>query len=255
MATGRTVGSKYTRVYIDGYDMSGYARSVGQLSWGFNQNEIITLADSVKGALPGQCSISIGGVNAVMDNTASSGLHAVLASASDAVRDVMVPLGIRAAPAVGDPVFCAQVDQKSYRANVAEGVLTVNLDLGSWDERADTIAYPIPWGFLIHAPGAEPVANTSGTANHSVTAATAKGGFMMYHVFGGSTGTVTVKLQDSTGGAWSDLLTSGVLTQDTPKSGVVALGDTDGVNEDLRWQLTFGTATTCNFALAFVRGY
>ena len=255
MATGRTVGSEYSRIYIDGYDMSGYARSIGNLSWGFKPNATLTLTDSITGALPGQGDISIGVVNSVMDNSTGSGFHVVFEDASDAVRNVMVPLGIRAAPVAGDPTFCAQVAQNAYKASVAEGVLTASMELGSWDERADTIAYPIPWGYLIHAPGAETVANTSGTANHSITAATAKGGFMMYHVFGGSTGTVTVKVQDSTGGAWSDLLSSGVLTQDTPKSGVVVLTSTGAVNEDLRWQLAFGTATTANFALAFVRGY
>lgn len=254
MATGRTVGSKYTRIYMDGYDMSGYIRSVGHLSWGFRANDIVTLADSITGALPGQCDISVGTINAVLDNT-TSGFHNTFEDASDAVRDVMVPLGIRAAPAAGDPAFCAQVAQNSYKSNLSDGVLTVSVDLGSWDNRADTIAYPIPWGYLIHAPNGEIIANTSGSANHSVTAATAAGGYMMYQVFGGNTGTVTVKLQDSTGGAWSDLLTSGELTQDTPQSGIVALGLTDTVNEDLRWQLAFGTATECNFALAFVRGY
>ena len=65
MATGRTVGSKYTRVYVDGYDMSGYTRSVGELAHGFNAGDIAALDDSVVGALPGQANISIGDINQV----------------------------------------------------------------------------------------------------------------------------------------------------------------------------------------------
>ena len=255
MAAGRTVGQKFTRVYIDGYDMSGYTRSVGNLEWGFSENAVATLTDEVTGAFPGQGNIAIGDVNAVMDNTATSGFHELFKSASDAVRDVMVAIGIRAAPVEGDPVFCAQVAQNAYTTNVADEVITVNMELGSWDERADTKAYPYPWGNLIHANGAETAVN-AGAADHSASAATTKGGFMMYHVFPGSTGTCTFKIQDSTGGAFSDLVSSGVLTQvaATGQSGVVALGSTGTVNQDLRWQIVLGTATTATFALAFVRG-
>ena len=100
MATGRTV-NKYVRAYVDGYDMSGYAVSVGSLNYGYDQNDIIALSDAVIGALPGKGSISIGNINGIMDNTATSGMHVLFSSASDAVRDVMIPVGIRAVPASG----------------------------------------------------------------------------------------------------------------------------------------------------------
>lgn len=256
MATGRTVGSRFTRAYVDGYDMSGYARSVGSLDWGFTHNDIATLTDAVTGAFPGQCTIAIGDINGVMaTSTGSDAMHDVFKSASDAVRDVMIPLGIRAAPASGDPVFCAQVSQNAYVADVADEVLTVNMDLGSVDERAGSTGnYAIPWGFVIHAKGAETTPN-SGTADHTYGSQTLRGGYMMYQLFGTSTGTVTLKIQDSTGGAYSDLVTSGVLTQtSTGQSGIVALGSTGTVDSALRFQVALGTATTSTFALAFVRG-
>lgn len=254
MATGRTVGSRFTRAYVDGYDMSGYARSVGELSWGFTPNEGAVLDDAVIGAYPGQCTISIGDINGVMDNRAD-GMHDEFASASDAVRDVMIPIGIRAAPADGDPVFCAQVAQNAYQASVADEMLTVNMDLGSWDERAgSTGSYPIPWGYVIHAKGAETGVN-AGSAGTTGGGQTTGGGFMMYQLFGASTGTITLKIEDSTGGAWSELVSSGVLTQtSTGQSGIVALAEGGTVDTDLRWQLVLGTATTTTFALAFVRG-
>jgi len=140
MATGRTVGTKYTRIYVDGYDMSGYTRSVGALTHGFDHNDVIALDDAITGAYPGQCTIGVGDINGILDNTANVGMHAKF-TGSDAVRDVMVALGIRAAPAEGDPVFCAQVSQNSYQANVEDGVMPVNMSLGSWDERGDTKAY------------------------------------------------------------------------------------------------------------------
>ena len=256
MATGRTVGSKYTRAYVDGHDLSGYVVSVGNLEYGFEPNEIITLSDSVKGAYPGQCNIAIGDINAVLDTTAVSGFHTVLKSASDAVRDVTIPIGIRAAPVNGDPAFCAQVSQNAYQAVVEDGITTVNLDLGSWDERGDTKAYPYAWGNMIHVNGAETAANTSTGELISGEGQTTAGGYMMWHCFPGSTGTVTLSIDDSTGGAFSSLVSTAQLTQvaTTAQSGIVALATTATVDTDLRWQIALGTASTTTFALAFVRG-
>lgn len=254
MATGRTVGSKFTRVYVDGYDLSGYSRSVGNLDWGFDQEVFAALSDSVTGALPGQCTIAVGDINGIMDNTAD-GLHDEFSDASDAVRDVMIPLGIRAVPASGDPVFCAQVSQNAYSGDVSGDTLTMNLDLGSQDARAgSTGSYDIPWGRVIHASGAVMAVNT-GTADYTHGSQTTAGGYMMYQLFGASTGTVTLKIQDSTGGAYSDLVSSGVLTQtSTGQSGIVALAPTTTVDSALRWQIVLGTAVSATFALAFVRG-
>ena len=263
MAKGRTVGSKYIRAYVDGYDLSGYTRTVGQLGFSFDQNEIITLTDAVKGAYPGQCTISVGDINAVLDNTTGGlGMHEIFKSSSDAVRDVMIPIGIRAAPAASDPVFCAQVSQNAYQMNdPGEGVVTVTMDLGSQDVRRDasTGDYWLPWGNMIHAKGAETAVNAS-TGELVGTAQTLFGGYMMYQVFPGSTGKLTIKVQDSTGGgAWSDLASSGILTQvaTTGQAAIIALGSTGTVDHHLRWQIAFGgapAATTTTFALAFVRG-
>jgi hypothetical protein len=79
---------------------------------------------------------------------------------------------------------------------------------------------------------------------------------MMYQVFGASTGTVTLKIEDSTGGgSFSALASSGELTQtSTGQSGIIALGPTVTVDTELRFQVDFNSATTTTFALAFVRG-
>ena len=258
MATGRTVGSKFTRAYVDGYDLSGYTRTVGELQYEHDQNEIVTLTDSVMGAYPGQCTIAVGDINAVLEtNTGSTAMHGKFSAGGDAVRDVMIPIGIRAAPAAGDPVFCAQVTQNAYMLeDPGDGAVTVTMDLGSQDARYDsTGSYDIPWGYLIHAKGAETAVNT-GSACCTGGGQTTAGGYMMYQVFPGSTGTVTLKVQDSTGGAFSDLVSSGVLTQTaaTGQAAVIALAPGATVDTDLRFQVAFTTATTSTFALAFVRG-
>jgi len=235
MATGRTVGSKYTRAYIDGYDMSGYARTVGELGWGFDPNEVITLTDAAKGALPGQCNISVGDINAVLEtNTGTTAMHDIFKNGGDAVRDVMIPIGIRAAPAQGDPVFCAQVSQKSYMANdPGEGIATVTMGLGNQDIRNDSTGnfmYSLPWGVMVAEKMTSTAANT-GTYDYDFgDTGAAYGGYMMYQL-------------------------SGVINASTtPVAAVEVLGSTGTVDEYLRWQIDMGAATTATFAIAFVRG-
>lgn len=255
---GRTV-SKFSRVYIDGYDMSGYSRAAPNMQWGFRPERWMAIDDPVMGALPGQASIGLGTLNAILDNTATSGMHANFKN-SDAARDIMIPIGDRAAPAIGVPAFCAQVTQNSYQAQPQGGMVTVSIDLGDWDERGDTKAYPLPWGYLLHAKGARTAANTSSGASTIVdnSVATTAGGYMMYQLFTGSTGTVTLKVQDSTGGAWSDVpgLTSGALTNaSTPQSAIVTTtAATTQIDRYTRWQISLGTATSVTFAMALVRG-
>lgn len=257
MARGRTV-SKFSKVYIDGYDMTGYSRSAPTLNWGFSPGRWMALDDEVMGALPGQASINLGTYNGILDNTATSGLHAVLSSASDGTRDVMIPIGIRADPAAGDPAFCAQVTQNSYQVSPSAGMVTVSVDLGNWDERGDTKAYPLPWGYLLHAKGLAGAANTSSGSVDYGSSGSVHGGYMMYQVFARSnTGTATIKVQDSTGGAWSDIggLSFDVADTSSAYSGIATTTTSTGdINRYLRWQVSLGTSTGVTFALAFVRG-
>ena len=256
MATGRTV-SKFARVYVDGYDMSGYSRSAPVLNWGFRPAAWMALDDPAMGALPGQASISMGSYNGILDNTATSGMHAVLSN-SDAVRDVMIPLGIRAEPAAGDPTFCAQVTQSAYQAQPSGGMVTVSIDLGNWDERGDTKAYPFPWGYLLHAKGLVAAANTSSGAYDYGSSGSTNGGYMMYQVFARSnTGTATITVEHSTGGAWSVCtgLTYSVTDSSAAASGIVTTSSaTSSINRYTRWQTSLGTSTGVTFALALVRG-
>ena len=248
---------KNTRVYVDGYDLSGMVAAPPPTMWGFTQNDWAAITDPVVGVLPGRCDIRAGSINAVIDNTATSGLHAVM-STPDAVRDLMIPIGGIATPAAGVPAFMAQLTQLNYKAAGEEGIVPVTIELGGWDERGDTKAYPIPWGHLVHANGAETGVNSAaGIDPHG--AASSLGGFMMYHAFDAD-GTVTILVEEAstnTDGNFDTLsgATSGVIDPSSaPVSGVLALGTTAAVKRYLRWQISLGTATTVTFALGFVRG-
>lgn len=253
MATGRTV-NKFLKCYVDGYDMSGYSRSIGPLAVTFNETEDMVYGNPIKGALPNHAMISIGTLSAVFDNTATSGPHAIFKGGLG-MRNVMVNVGIRATPAQGDPSFVGQFEQLGYPMDVSDATLAVDMPFAP-SGRATSLLYSSAWGTLLHANGAETGAN-SATGVDDYGAQTTFGGFMMYQVTAGD-GNATIKVQDAdtnSDGSFGDLVSSGALDCSAVTSGIVALAHTATVKRYLRWQLALDTATTVTFALTFVRAF
>jgi len=256
MATGRTT-SKNVRVYFAGYDMSGYSRTIGPLKWEYEEVDLtVQMADAVKGYLPNRASISCGVLNGVFDNTVTSGLH-VIASTVAQSEVVMIPIGIRAAPVAGDPVFMGEFVQLGYHAEEAGGAVFANVSFGEWDV-ANLLSHDRdkPWGVLIHANGAETGANTA-VGIDDYGSATALGGYMMYQVFAGD-GTATISMEDAatnTNPSFAALTgaTSGELDCSNVQKGVVDLTATRDVRRYLRWQLSLNSASTVTFAIGFCR--
>lgn len=252
--TGRTV-QKHVRFYMDGYDLSGYSRQIGQLGWTIEEGDMTAITDPVKCVLPNQSDLSIGSISGLFDNTATSGLH-VVANGAGVMRTVMIPIGMRTDPAQGDPVFVGEFEQKDYMAdpNAAGVYATITFDKRS--SRSTSLAYSKPWGWLLHAKGAETAVNTAVGIDDN-GGATAFGGYLVYQVFAGN-GTATIKVQDAatnTNPSFADLsgATTGSIDCSSVKYGVVAIGTTATVRQYLRWQIVLGSATTVTFALAFVR--
>lgn len=255
MVTGRTTDN-HMRFYADGYDWSGMSRSCGPLEQTYEEGNQTTLTSGVQCYLLGQATLGIGTLNGVFDNTETTGLH-VLASGAGVMRTVMIPIGIRAAPAQGDPVYMGEFEQKDYQATTGGVATYVTIPFTKTSVRATSLVYDKPWGYLLHAKGAETAVNTAIGIDSETGAATAFGGYLMYQVFAGD-GTATIKVQDAAtnlNASFADLsgATSGEIDCSTPQRGVVALGTTATVRQFLRWQIVLGTASTVTFALAFCR--
>ena len=255
MTAGRTV-LKYAVAYVDGYDLTGYTRTFGPLTQAFEEADSTTLGDAVKNAMPGQVNINPGTLDTVLDNTTGA-THSLIQSSAE--RTLMYAIGGRAAPAQGDPAFVGTFLQSEFMTTPASGsAVTLSGKFGGWGATAATLLYNKPWGWLLHAKGAETAVNTAiGIDDTIAGAATAAGGYMCYQLFS-SNGTVTLKVQHAatnTNVSFSDLVSSSAITAAvTPTAGLVALSNTASVSRYIRWQLTFGTATTATFAIAFVRG-
>jgi hypothetical protein len=251
MTTGRTI-LKHTRFYADGYEWSGGLRAIGPLQNTYDETDLTTILDAVKGYLPAHSTLGIGTLNGVLDNTATTGLHILASGAAGTKRTVMVAIGIQAAPAQGDPVYLGEFEQQGY---YQEGPY-VSIPFALPSETSTTLLYSKPWGWLLHANGAETAVNTA-VGIDDIGASTAFGGYLCYQVTAGN-GTATIKVQDAAtnaNGSFSDLsgATSGSIDCSTPKYGIVALGRTATVRRYLRWQIVLGTATTVTFCLGFVR--
>lgn len=257
MATGRTL-NRWVRVYADGYDLSGYSRKIGPLKSDYNPaNVSADMGDAVKGYLCNIPTITPTALNAIFDNTATTGLQAVMAT--PAARDLMVPIGIRAAPAAGDPVFMGKFVQNAMQASDDNGAIVATIPFGGWDA-SDLTNYSKAWGVLLHAKAEETGANAANGIDDN-GAASAAGGYLMYQIFeSNAAGTCTISIDDSVliGGAYAALAgaTSGAIAfGDIPCAGIVPLGVADTVRQHLRWQLALaGGMTEVTFALAFVRG-
>lgn len=254
MSVGRTT-FPHTRIYADGLDISGYTRSVGPLIWEYDEVDLTCPpGDNVKGYLPGQPRITPTAINAVLDNDAA-GLFASGLKTAGAAVTLMIPIGIRAAPAAGDPCWMGIFQQLNYAAENDGGAMTVSIPFGNWDV-ASLNAHEEPWGVLLHAKGAETAANTAIGVDSG--AQTEGGGYMMYHLFS-SNGTVTITAQGAsvnTNPSFTNIPgnTSGVVDASITPAYGIAVATTSTIKQYLRWQISLGTATTCTFALGYVRG-
>jgi len=242
---------KNWRVYVDGYDMSGYGFDIGPLVEGSEPNGNTAFSDAIHGFYPGQTMLSVGTLNTNLDNTASTGSHTALND--NALRVVTVAIGDVDAPAAGDPIFTGEFEQKDYLAT-GEGMVTATIGFEP-SISASALLYNRAWGRLLHPLGAETAVNSS-TSDYDYGAQTTLGGYMVYHCTT-SNGTVALKVQDAdtdADGNYSDLVSSGDIDASaTPQSGIVALSTSATVERYVRWQLTFNTATTATFVIGFVR--
>ncbi|MFH0938244.1 MAG: hypothetical protein V1899_03050 [Planctomycetota bacterium] len=258
MATGR-IREQDRRFYVDGVDLSGHTRKTGDLKWEHVVPVDAAWTDAVKAAIAiGQASLGIGTFNGFFDNTATSGLHTVMNGAG-VKRVVMIPQGVRGAPAQGDPVYCGEFEQLDYKAQVDNNIIVASIPFGEVDAIAAAINYTKPWGKLLHAKGNETAVN-SAIGIDDVAQSTA-GGFMCWQIFSVTgTGSVTLTVQDAatnTDVSFANVsgLTSGAIAHTAvPSAGIIALATTATIRQFTRWQISFSTITGCNFALAFIRG-
>lgn len=248
---------KYIRIYSDGYDISGTSRQVGVCGVEYDAQNDEGVTDGVKNILIGRGTVKCGPINSFLSPSATIGVHELM-SPGYGTRNIMIPVGALAVPAVGNPCFAWEFEQASYIVDQGSGFVAVNAILAN-TSYAGPLNYSNPWGLLLHAYGIETAANVAiGTIDNG--AASAAGGVFAYQIFS-SNGTVTASMDDSATNAnnaafsaVSGATSGSVDASATPKSGFIQLSKTAAVQRYLRFQVAFGTATTVTFATSFTRG-
>jgi len=248
----------WTRFYVDGLDISGVARDAGMFGVEIDAQQDRALSDAVFNVSLGRGVIKCGPVNAFLSPAAApTGFHE-LVSVGSGRRAVMRAQGVGAEPTVGDPCAAWIFEQGGYEVVPAPGFVGVNMPLLN-SARTSPLNYLNPFGYLLHGKTAETAANTA-VATLDNGAESTYGGFFAYQLIS-SNGTVTLSVDDSATNANNAAFaalsgaTSGIVdASSTPVGGCVPLGVTATVRRYLRWQIALGTATTCTFLAAFMRG-
>jgi len=251
---GRTV-AKWARVYLSGYDMSGYSRSIGDLKHAFDEADTTAMSDQIKSALPGQASMAVGTLNGLFDTTATSGLHVVGSTLSGARQLVTVAIGDRAVPAQGDPAFSVIASQLAYQSEQSGSTVAVTIPFsdGVAADGQGGLLYPFPWGRLLNANTARTGANAASGIDGA--ASTSLGGVLVYHITAGN-GTATLSVDDSAdNSSFSAVsgMTTGSITMAAGVWGAVALGRSATIRRYTRWQLALGSATSVTFVAVLIR--
>lgn len=244
---------KHYRAYVNGVDMSGYTRSFGALAWMFDAESDAALTDGCKNILIGKGDIQAGALNAFLDND-TAGLFAAQAQTT---RNLMIAIGVNAAPAAGDPIFAWKFEDVGYKSEQGSGFVAATLPFGGASNQG-VLTYRRPWGHLLHPNGAETAVNSS-TGVDDLGASSALGGIFVYHCFTSAGGNITLKAQHAStnsDGSFADITgaTSGLIdASSTPKSGMVAVSTSLTINRYLRWQIVFNVGTSATFVAAFIR--
>ncbi len=172
------------RLYVAGYDLSGDINSFGQISGGPNALDYVDITQEAMARLGGHRS---GGCQfQAYFNDATDRAHDVLSALPTADVDAMGLVGT----SIGSSAFAMRSKQVNYDMNrEQEGGLYFQVDLQS-------NAFGLEWGEMLTAGQRTESAATNGTALDG-TAASADGLQAYLQTFALTSGTPTVKLQDS----------------------------------------------------------
>lgn len=200
MATGKT-NSKHYRLYVDGADLSGEARNVGSFGASYTEEDATGWSEGVINYTLGAMQTGLPGYQGVFHTTP----HAELAAQEEYL--VSLAIGIKAAPAAGDPAYLAPLEQKSYVVD-GSGPVLVNAEFVKSTGENYTLPSNV-WGYVL-----QPYANLTATGNGTAVDlgdTFTNGALAHLHIISTSSGNFAFKIEHSDTGAWggeeADLIT------------------------------------------------
>lgn len=238
---------RWTRVYDGSVELSGDARMIDNLALAYDTGNAGGLSHQVRYFLvTNSPEMGVYGFQALVNDTATTGSHAVLNSAPTSTR-ISVLLGSGAEPAVGDPAYSIPAKQIADMRSFDNGIAAVSADYPV-DAAQSVESITSPWGVVIN-----PDASLSSTTDQSSVdngAGTSAGGHAILHIIANDGGEWTFKVQHSTDdSSWADLIT---FTADGSGNTSELQTTTGTVNQYIRFQAT-RTSGTVTPVCVFVR--
>jgi len=232
--------TRWARMYINGYDLSGDSRNVNQLLDEFAEAEMPGWANSVKNYLSGHRATGGRGYQALINDDTAGSLTALKTAGA---KVVSLFLGSSAEPVVGDAAYLLSAAEMSNIAGF-DG----NAGVISSDFLPVSGAEASPHGKVIFPKTA--VSATGSGASVDNGASSANGWHANIHVFATASGNYTFTIEHSSNG--SDWTTLGTFTINGSAMTGEALSGTGTVNRYVRLTRT-RTGGSCTFAVAFAR--
>ena len=204
-----------------------------------------------------------GGFTGTLDNVSIQEYVAGGLRSDHGTRNLMVSIGINAAPVMGDHVFAWKFEQSVQTVEQGSGFVALTSTFGGAAFDAP-LTYKRPWGRLL-LPKTDLTA--AGGVNAAagvddIAGASSLGGMLVYHLLT-SNGTLALKVEDAVtsnlDASFADstldtVATTGMINASiTPKHGMIALATNRAVRRYIRYQVEWGTATTATATVAFIR--
>ena len=241
MATGKT-HARFWRLIADGVDLSGDTRAIGSFGKTYEVHPVEGWSSGVKHFQLGRPEHFLNGYQAVFNNTAATGSYTELSAQEEYIISLI--MGIRAAPIVGDPCFISTMEQTQFKIDGTDAVL-INAEFVKSITDSD---HEDCWGVCL-APGTSLSSTTNGTSVNN-GASSSNGALAHLHVTATSSGSWTLKIQDSANDAdWADLIT---FASDGSTVTAEAKDVTGTVDQYVRFQATRSAGTT-SFWVTFSR--
>ena len=200
MATGKT-HSRWLRLFVDEVNLSGDSRQIGQFGVNYDLANLEGWSDPIKYVNMGQVNHTLTGYQAVFNNTASTGAYTELVALEEYVVSLLI--GIRAAPALGDPAYIGSYEQASFDVSGQDAIL-MSVDFAKAITDMD---HERAFGIVLEPGSTSRTATLTGTSVDN-GASSSNGALAHLHVTVSSGGTWTLKVQDSANDAdWADLIT------------------------------------------------
>lgn len=179
--TGKT-HTRYLRLLANGYDLSGDMRAVSAFGVQYDQADATGWNDGSNQWLSGRGTVLLDGFNALFNNATAAtgptaaGAHTVVSAGGSFYNSLFI--GIRAAPAIGNPTFSATFEQGGYAVTGDSGAAAMLS--ASFFGSAVLASSAGVWGVCL-APG---TALTGTTTNGSVDngASSANGYVAFLHI-------------------------------------------------------------------------